>query len=241
MKPYQDPEWQAALDRMAPPGGQLSWLHLYWEPGFEWEPVGRWMIAQIIPSANITSGYREMLEGPNPANYGYFETDEYGQKRWVSTLPGITRQQWQWYQDHGTLFRPYFVVQGSKGGHRLRFTFWERKIIEINGGNPEPPAPGDLPYAAPDRRTWDLLAKQDLLRKYSAALDFIDRNPSDFKENAEGERQMRAMFWQHLQDQIEPYADEMAFHLDLDEAPETTKDYGVELEKLEESFITEGA
>jgi hypothetical protein len=240
-KPYEDPAWQEELDRIAPPAGRLSYLSLYWEGGYDWEPIGRWMVAQIIPPASIAPAFRELLEGPNPADHGYFECDEYGQKRWVTTLPGITRRQWQWYRDFGSFFRPYFVVQGTKGGHRLRWTFPEKRIIEMNGGDPNPPAPGDLPYAVPDQRTFKMLGEWDMLRKWARAMDYMDgANARDeFKE--EERRVMRAEYWKRLGDHVEAYSDELAHHIDLDDAPETRVDWEQKNEELEEAFITEGS
>lgn len=245
-KPWQDPEWQRRLDQIAPPGGKLSYLHLYWEPGYEWEPIGRWMIGQVIPNANIAPAIRELLDGPNPADHGHFEMDEYGKRRWVTDLPGVSRRQWHFYRDHGGYLRPYWVVQGTKGGHRYQFTHAERSIIRLNGGNPEPPAPGDLCYAVPDERTFAELGKRDMLSKYVYAVDYMEKEATR-KRLDESERrgmeEMRKQVWDSLADQVGGYASEMEFAMrgEMDMAPENRVQWDRKLEALEHSFITEGA
>jgi len=243
-KPYQDPAWQAELDRIATPGGKTSWLHLYWEPGYDWEPVGRWMIGQVIPAQSIPSAIRDMLEGPNPADHGHFENDEYGHPRWVTDLPGITRRQWQFHKETGNYLRPYWVVQGSRGGHRYQFSFTERRIIEMNGGDPNPPAPGDLPYATPDQRTFAQLGQRDLLRKYAYAIDFMENSERRIEaDERRGLEEMRRQYWNMTSEQVKGYADEMAFHLrgHLDDAPPSEVQYDKAIEELEPSFIEHGA
>lgn len=242
--PYQNPEWQAALDRIAPPGGKLSWLTIYWEEGYDWEPIGRWMIGQVTPAQSIPPVVREFLEGANPADHGHFEQDEYGQPRWVTDLPGVTRRQWHYYKDTGCYLRPYWVVQGLRGGHRVQFSFTERRIIEMMGGDPNPPAPGDLPYAEPDRRTFEEIGKRDLLRNYTFAIDFTENSGKRIEEDERrGLAEMRKMYWDMVSDQVSGYSDELAFHLrgHLDGAPTSEVQYDKELENLETSFIEQGA
>lgn len=245
-KPWQNPEWQRRLDQIAPPGGKLSWLHLYWFAGYENEPVGRWMIGQVIPQANIAPAIRELLEGPNPADHGHYEQDEYGKRRWVTDLPGVSRLQWQFYKDTGCYLRPYWVVQGTKGGHRYQWTHAERSIIRMNGGNPEPPYPGQLCYAEPDERTFNEIGKRDMLSKYVCAVDYMDKQATrkrleDYERN--GVEEMRKEVWRSLSSQVEGYASEMEFAMRgaMDMAPENRVQWDKKLEELEHSFITEGA
>jgi len=238
--PYQDPAWQAELDRIAPPGGKLSWLHLYFEQGYDWEPIGRWMIGQVIPAQSISPLIREFLEGPNPADHGHFESDDYGQPRWVTDLPGITRRQWQYFKETGNYLKPYFVVQGSHGGHRVQFNFAERRIISMNGGDPNPPMPGELPYAVPDARTFAEIGKRDLMRNYAYAIDFMDNSEKRIAEDErKGLEEMRRQLWGMMSSQVEGYANEMEFHLrgHMDDAPPSEVQYDKKLEELEHSFI----
>lgn len=235
--PYQDPAWQAELDILSPPNGKLTWLHLYWEPGFPWEHVGRWMIGQVSPPDRVPDVFRDLLEGPNPANFGMLVDGE-----WVSLLPGISRRQWHFYRDTGCLIKPYWVVQGKRGGHKLNMTHSEERIIELKGGVPKPPAPGDLPYAAPDRRTFNMLAKLDMVRGHNFMVDFLENSEerlSAMEKN--GLIAMREMLWN---DWLEPmcgeWGDEIGFHTRGNSAP-MDQDLDRKVEEAEQSFIYEGA
>jgi len=241
-KPFEDPKWTEELERLSPSGGKLSSLTLYWEQGYAWEPVNRWMIGQVIPGPSIPSGARELLEGPNPADHGHMEQDEYGQDRWVTHLPGVTRRQWHFFRKTGNYLRPYWVCQGAHGGHRLQFTFVERRIIDMNGGDPNPPYPGQLPFAEPDARTFSELGKRDLLRNHAYAIDFMENAPERMDtDEKRGLEEMRKMVWDGISEQVGGYADEMAFHMNLDDAPTTKDDFVEKNELLKESFITQGA
>lgn len=242
-KPLQDPEWQKRLDQISPPSGKLSWLHLYWEEGYDWEPVGRWMIGQVIPALSIAPAIRELLEGPNPADHGHFEQDEYGHPRWVTDLPGVSRRQWHFYKDTGCYLRPYWVVQGKHGGHRYQFTHTEKSIIRLNGGNPEAPRPGELCYAIPDERTYAEIGKRDMLRQFVYGVDYMDglKVREDWEQR--GTEDMRKQVWSAISEQVKGYSDELAFHLrgEMDMAPDSRVDYAGKTEGLEHSFVTEGA
>ena len=213
--PYQDPAWQARLDVLSPPNGKLSWLHLYWEPGFPWEHVGRWMIGQVTPSPSVPDMYRDLLEGPNPANFGMLVDGE-----WVSLLPGVSRRQWHFYRDTGCLLRPYWVVQGKRGGHKLRLTHTENRIVEMQGGEANPPPPGDLPYATPDERTFRMLAKLDMVRANTFLVDYMENSEVRLKTMERNAlEQMRGMLWK---DWLEPmcgeWGDQIGFHTRGNEA-----------------------
>ena len=47
--PYEDPYWQDQLSRIAPKSIRYDWLKIVWEPGDEWEPIGRWFIYTMTP------------------------------------------------------------------------------------------------------------------------------------------------------------------------------------------------
>jgi hypothetical protein len=237
--PEPDPRWQARLGRLCPPNGELSWLTFYYEPGFPWEPVHRWMIGQVIPHHRISDVERAWLEGPNPADYGYLRDGE-----WVSLLPGVTRRQWEFYRKTGSHIKPYWVVQGNHGGHKLRLNFAERRLVELKGGDPTLPAPGDLPFAVPDERTFAKLAKLDRMRQSSALLNFIENSTQRLDAETQREvEQMRTEMWGWLSSQIESVSDEMAFHLrgKLDDAPTGDPHLEGKLEAFEHEFITQGA
>lgn len=243
LKPFQDPEWQRRLDQIATPNGRLSWLLCYWEPGYDWEKVDRWMIGQVIPSASIAPAIRELLDGPNPADHGHYEIDEYGKRRWITDLPGVSRRQWHYYRETGNYLRPYWVVQGTNGGHRYQWTFAEKSIIRLNGGNPEPPYPGQLCYAVPDERTFAEIAKRDMLKQFVYGVDYMEGQRIREKWEEDATAEMRKHVWNSISEQVKGYSDELAFHMRplMDDAPQSYEQLDKKTEELEHSFITEGA
>lgn len=233
--PAPDPRWLDRLGRLCPPNGEMSWLTIYYEAGFPWEPIHRWMIGQVIPPHRISAVEREFLEGPNPAKYGYLRDGE-----WVSLLPGVTRRQWEFYRETGCHLRPYWVIQGKRGGHKLRLNFAERRLVELKGGDPTLPAPGDLPYAVPDERTFKKIAGLDRARTQGALINFMENSDRRISnENRAELEEMRTELWKWLGSQIAEQSDEMAFHLrgKLDDAPKADRNLEGNLEALEHDFI----
>lgn len=200
--PTPEPSWQATLDRIAPPGGRLSWLKLVWVPGDPWEPVNRWVIHQMVPIDRAPELVQGDLMGRSPRERG----------RWDRVLGrfvpdpfcNVSLLQWQLFQDTRCFAKPYWIVQGSHGGHKKTFNRAESVISRMNGGPKQPPLVGDLPYATPDRRTFDKLAKLDIVRSYSYLLDRADGvDPALF--DAHDKRimdEMRTQVWAWLEDQV---------------------------------------
>ena len=243
--PTPDPLWQHTLDRLFKPDGATSWLHLYWEEGYAWEPIGRWMIGQVTPRSNVPDFVLPWLEGPNPATMGTLFEDE-----WHSTAPPISRRQWTYFQETGCYLQPYWVLQGTKGGHRYRLSRTEQVIIEAKGGNPEPPVPGDLPFAVPDQRTFTALVQRDRLLAHTRTIDFIEQSDTRLTSEAERDvRDMREELWtwhdRHSEETAEEAASQSARALWADmpsyeEAYPDEPSIDEKLEKLYEDTMTEG-
>lgn len=199
--PYQEPAWQAALDGIAPPGGRLSWLRLTWVAGDPWQPIGRWCIYQMLPIDRVNALVRESLLGPSPRVRGRYD-EVLG--RFIPDLDcNVDLIQWQLFQKTRCYGRPYWVVQGTEGGHKKLFNRAERAVCRMNNAPDEPPAIGDLPYAAPDQRTFDKLLKHDLARSYSYLLDRVSGSQEVFDMH---EQQVidgvRGQLWKWLASQV---------------------------------------
>ena len=187
---------------MRPLTDKTTGLAIAWEPGDPWEPVQRWFVYELFPKVATPHEVLRQLEGPHPRSTGHgcFGTNELGtwctctrftpwgpiadpKYRWVGgPAPGITRQAWLLYREYHAWARPCFVIQGSNGGHKYRYTSWESRLSMAAGGRKQPHAAGDLPYAEPDSRTWEslkLFADPDLMKKYRALVGFGMRRPFD--------------------------------------------------------------
>lgn len=207
-------EWQHELDLIAPRNDEVSWLHIGWISGDPWESssmgegyrdttgVGRWCIYQMTPAKRLRGTQAgdlvlPDLEGPHPRTFGWWNArDRVFEQRKVCN---VNRYQWDLYRETGCFAQPYWIVQGTKGGHLRRYTPVQQKIAQMNGGEPSPPRIGDLPYAEPDRRTWSAIAQMDLLRAYDMMIDFADRKPEHL-EAAETRQvqEMRESLWTFL-------------------------------------------
>lgn len=187
------PEWVETLRAMAPCTDQQAGLVIAWEPGDPWEPIQRWFVYQVFPKHTVPADVLRQLEGPHPrsSGHGCFGTNAYGtwclcpvpRERWVDgPAPGITRQAWELYRKYGGWARPLFVIQGTTGGHKYRYTAWESRLARAAGALPDPPPAGDLPYAEPDARTWEhlqLWSDPFLLKMYRGLVGYGLKKPGD--------------------------------------------------------------
>lgn len=223
-----DPEWQEALDRIAERSEMLSSLVIWWEPGDAWEPVQRWIIYNLIPPRAIPPRVFEQLGGVHPRSSGHPCVGRVGghtycmcrkpRGRWVDgPAPLITRTAWEIFQRFGGWARPYYVVQGSAGGHRYKWHPWEAKLSQMVGGPPDTPAPGDLPYAEPDLRTWAAIKKADLALKHRMTLTAIAGGvvAADL-EATEAAKHCAAELLRWMGDQCEAHAGELSSALAKD-------------------------
>ena len=192
-----DPSWVARLQGLRSMTDQQTGLVIAWEPGDPWQPVQRWMIYEVFPKVAIPPDVLAQLDGPHPRSTGHpcFGTNEYGTwcqcpnpaQRWVDGPAGaITKTSWLLYHRYGGWARPLWVVQGTKGGHKYRFTQWESRLSKAAGGPMQPKPPGDLIYAEPDDRTWEHIrfyADPDLLKSYRGLVSYGMRRPGDLDIN----------------------------------------------------------
>lgn len=202
--------WQPELDRISGPRTMHGYSHLrlLWEPGEDWCPVGRWMIWECMPAERAPLGAFLDLRGPNPRAFMRYDRVLGRPKRERNFL--INRQQWVFYQETGLYGRPIWVVQGKKGGHKRFWTDVEQSLAQMMfelDEPPEPPAPGDLCYAAPDSRTINALRGMNLVKRYGDTLRVFmhDQALRDSLDRREGEiaQEMARQVYFWLDDQLE--------------------------------------
>ncbi len=172
------PEWVDRLRDITGDAPALPSLSLHWEPGDEWGPVQRWLAYMTWPDEQIRPEYIEQCKGPHPRSAGAFNARlgfwEGG------PAPLITRSQWEIYRAVGRYAEPFWVIQGTLGGHKYRLTKWESKLSVLCNGPKDTPVPGALPYAEPDERTWNALAAADRMRERNRTLEYMFRRPFEF-------------------------------------------------------------
>jgi hypothetical protein len=165
--------WVDELAHIAPPNAKIPWLLIHWEPGETWQPVQRWMIRELDPAIQYCT-HLEFYEGPNPRTQGHWEgTGE--QRRWKSSAL-ISERQWQMYRRYRCTSRRVWVVQGPNGGHPFELSQAERMWKRAIGlSDADTPAPGALPYAEPDARTFERLAQYDKLQRWQQQITWDQR------------------------------------------------------------------
>lgn len=168
--------WNAELERLCPRQDRSSYLRMVWVPGDRWEPVQRWMVYEFEPKAvNPTALYWDLVDASDPRERNYYDRVDKKFKRktgmkgsWLARLP------YKLYRETGDLARPFWVVQGTKGGHLRHYGPLHQRVATDAGLPPEPPPPGSLCYAEPDSRTWAGIAAQDRLRSAAEGINSLD-------------------------------------------------------------------
>jgi hypothetical protein len=206
--PALDPDWQDALDALAPPADRMASLHLVWESGDPWfiedsddmgiwrdGSVHRWVVYQMLPPERTPVLVLGDLNGPSPRMRGRY--DRYLEEPRFIPDPhcNISQRQWLLYHETGRYGVPYWIVQGSRGGHKRRWNRIESVISRMHGGPKEPPLAGELPYAPFDNRVIHQLAKLDRVRHASYLLERSQRSLHHWQQH---ERELLAQ----LKDEI---------------------------------------
>jgi hypothetical protein len=192
---YEDPapartaEWQEELERVVPRQDRLSWLKIVWEPGYPHEPIQRYVLYQMVGFERAPSMVQPYLTGPNPRLFWRWDRV---QKEIIRSpdAPLVSHTQWQLYRDTGLFGRPYFVLQGNAGGHKVRWNRAEAMIARtrgVKGG--KPPVVGDLPFAELDNRTIERVAQLSLMRNVAYLLDKVHVSAEALEKHEEEEVQ----------------------------------------------------
>lgn len=204
---YQDREvpadWQRELERIVPRTARIPWLKIVWQPGMTYEPVQRWEIYEMQPNLQyVEFDVRQALKGRSPREDGEWVIDRripehLGGKRWI-TSSFVSTVQWQLYQETECFPLRFWIIQGTRGGHKWKLSAAEKSFIQYLRGRPrieleessieqqddgeiDTPCSGDLPYAEWDNRVRDKIIECDKLRtwKLSKPWDGRQENKTD--------------------------------------------------------------
>jgi len=243
---HRDPPvpWVEALARIAPRSERFSWLLLYWWAGEPWQEVQRWSVWEMLPPAWLcrTPRYaqqfapvREALEGPPPRSFRRFGPT--GQ--FLYSEAEVTQEQWDLWRVWGCLARPFWIIQGDRGGHKWTFSPPEQMLLKLHGLPAEPPRPGDLPYAEwSDATAWALRVQREL---HDQSLTIVspgaDADAAHRVARVRSEQDFRRALLDWLKPQVRgalAESDSEIKGLDLPTGPEVTDD---QLAASEELFI----
>jgi hypothetical protein len=249
-------QWEDELAEISPSQSRFIWLKLIYEEGYPWEPVERYMIYQMTPERLMTKGTMmeyilEQLKDPDPpsAHGNYYDTVLEEFVRNPDCL--ITERAWHLYRETGCWGRPYWVIQGEKGGHKRWFTTVEKQLLRLAKLPTEPPAPGDLPYAEWDERVKKNLQILDMLRgehgerRRAAAVAKGHSVQEEHEKEQQLELRKRLVAFLHEQvNEIAPDAHQAMLKVDAGRK-QTTRAEQIKIEKFYEQaeydFITTGS
>lgn len=231
------PEWLERLRSITGDNPNLPSLHLHWEPGDDWGPVQRWIFYQTWPDHMVRPEYIKECRGPHPRSSGSFD------KRLGYWTGGpsmyITRSQWEIYRACGRYGTPFWVVQGEHGGHKYRLNRWESRLSQLCGGPRDTASPGDMPFAEPDERTWEKLARADRMRQNTRTIDYLLDHPWELTDDEKAEaRRVAVEVLQWCGMQFAEHADELAWAL-KNESLIPRPRAGTVLEELDEDAVME--
>lgn len=189
-------EWQRQLAQLAPETQALSWLKLYWVAGTPRQPVQRWVVFQMTPRSKIPTFVLDLLTQTSRDEAGRLD---------------LMREQWELFHATGCYAQPFWIIQGTKGGHKRRFNHIEQSLCKLYGKPTSPPVAGSLPYADFDRRVVEKLAPLDRVRFWEYGSAFAERSPEQMDaEMQDAIRVLRSELWDWLETQVDEAFDSVS-------------------------------
>lgn len=244
-------DWKHELYAIGgPPSVQAAYLDLVWWPGephtsgAQRQDVQRWCVVECLPLAALTRTHRhaaqardllKALHGPPPSTLRTWAVKN--GHRVIQSRALVSQWQWELFRSTGCYVVPYWVIQGTHGGHLWMFPPAYQLLLRMSGRPLSPPAPGSLPYAPWDNRVRAQLGRERTLREWlerqQMTRDRTQKTAQDHKREdvaleKEGRRQLLA--W--LDEQMGLASDALGTHLAKQDLP-TTPEGVVTDEQLE--------
>lgn len=207
-------EWQRQLDAEFYRGERGSRLLIRWEASEPWQTLDRLMLwIGVDPRyVEIEPWVRKALYGPSPRSKGHYCAPGYclceqKQNRWVGgATKFLDSQTWRIYRETGLYATRWWIIQGSRGGHRYRWDQEELAAVVANmkGLGNQPPAVGGLPYAPFDARVLRAIRAEHKASRAAAALkDMAGRKLSLALEDRDQAEAVAKALWDWTGDQAE--------------------------------------
>ena len=122
----------------------------------------------------------------------------------------VSDVQHEFWRLYGVYARPYWALQGDRGGHQVKLSPWQTNIALAKGLPPDPPAIGSLPFAPFDQRTVKQLQHFNRLHQLDDRLDRLQASGSKAAADAEMEaiqKEIRLAETSFIESQFEPVVD----------------------------------
>lgn len=209
-------EWIAQLRELSPKSDEHGWLYLHWEAGDPWIPGQRWLLYEMIHPKWVDEDVLEELRGPHPRSEGHMcsvnvpkQFQCLCRRKRESWRGGpcllITLTQYELFHKTGYFARPFWVIQGSKGGHKRTFNEQESEMLRLAELPGDAPGVGDLPYAPFDQRVVKHIIRSNRLSQLGVTLSGFRRMMgSEHKAYREQvARNLRAEYVKWFSEQLE--------------------------------------
>lgn len=230
-------EWETRLRAFSPISTRVSWLAFRWADGIPDEPIGRWMLYECSPT--MSDDIRSFLGG-RPW-WAMPEGQQAGRRQLVSAY------QWEMYRKHRVWARPFWCLQGDKGGTPTVYGELEKKLLHLAGKPVDPPTYGSLPYAPFDARAEAAIREREALYTLGRKLDRLNAQgiAEHLKaESVEAERQFRIKFLAWIDEAFAPQVDFLDWYTRKTEAdmvlPKATETEVTAAAKHAETFVETG-
>ena len=198
-------DWETALRAVNPKTDLHSWLLPYY-----YRLQDRWVLYDCVPRALIRE---DQLQAPGLTGRELLHALEGTAPRDLPhslTTPFVSDVQHEMYRLHRVYARPYWVLQGDRGGHQVAYSPDQRNFLTECGLPDRPPAIGSLPACPFDERVIGQLQRLNRLYALNGSLDRLRASgSSDAAEvqRAIQDREVRevslAMLEQQLGDLVE--------------------------------------
>lgn len=177
-------DWERALREQNPKTEQHSWLLAYWYRAKE-----RWVLYDCVPEALINP---DQLQAPGMTGRELLRALRGAPPRDLPKAainPFVSDAQHEMFRVHRVYARPFWVLQGDRGGHQVAYSPDQREFLTQCGRPDKPPAIGSLPACPLDGRV--LAQLQRLNRLYVLNNDLSKLRASGSGDAAEVQRAMQ--------------------------------------------------
>ncbi len=228
--PADTPRWQEwCLDVFGAPNPNIPWLWLDWVND---EGINRLVLYQMVPASKMGSLAWDTISMGKP------ERDQHG-KHVKGAL--MTDQQWRLWERFQCWPSLYWIIQGSKGGHRRRYSPTESNLLKTRKAPTQPPTPGALPYAPFDTRVIDAVQANNLERLWKLGKSFAARKPEDLEnEEVQALEDIESRHIDYLVEQVQAAYEEYNSLLRPVEIPTSAEVQPLDWDAAKHELITRG-
>lgn len=197
--------WETMLRAVSPITEKFSHLRFYW-----YRTKMRWVLYDCVPRILIKDHDLQgspitgkelisLLEGPPPRDLMDSQRSSY-----------VSDVQHEFYRQFRVYARPFWVLQGDRGGHQVKFSPWQQNVLLAKHLPNEPPIIGSLPACPFDQRVVGKLNHLNRLHAMDDRLDKLAESSSvewADREMEKTQKEIRLAEMAFIEEQVTPLVD----------------------------------